>query len=626
MGGLSFLSPLFLAGALAVAIPIVLHLFRRRNDPVVPFSALRFVQQLPIEQARRRRLQDLLLLALRVAALALLAASFARPYLAVPASSAEAGVTVVAVDASGSMGDTPRAARARALAEAAVTDAPAGDLVSVVRFAGRADTLIEPTLDRAAARQVIGRVRPTAAPTRYHAALARALEIIGTRPGRIVLVTDLQASGWNANEAVGVPARVSLSVQDVGPMPPNAGITAVDRTPDGIRVALTSTGPARDVGVALTLDGALVGRTRAALPADGGAEVAFKGVSATRGALVARLERADGVPADDERWLVLDPRPRATAVIVASPGAGLGDAVYVRRALEAAEPPRGWQVEVRAADRVRAPSDLPAAVAVIVGTAGIDRRGAEALRQFVEQGGGLLVAAGPGVNLELLAAGFGDSFPRVRVGPPAEVPHSLVPTDTRHPVFRLFASDAGAFDQARFSRVAQVATTAPATVIARFDSGGPALVDQVIGRGRLCVFASDLSNRWNDLVLQPAFVPWIVETAAWLAGSQTAPAAVMAGDGSSPDTDVPGVIDWRKPGAAAGAAVTRVAVNPSLAEFDPRRRDEAAFLAEVPRDDRDLAGRPAQAQRQEDQQRWWQYGLGLMLVGLIVESAIGRRG
>ena len=86
MGGLSFLSPWFLLGALAVAIPVVLHLFRRRNDPVVPFSAMRFLHQVPIEQARRRRLQDLLLLALRVAALLLLAIGFARPYFQSPMS------------------------------------------------------------------------------------------------------------------------------------------------------------------------------------------------------------------------------------------------------------------------------------------------------------------------------------------------------------------------------------------------------------------------------------------------------------------------------------------------------------------------------------------------------------
>jgi hypothetical protein len=69
-----------------------------------------------------------------------------------------------------------------------------------------------------------------------------------------------------------------------------------------------------------------------------------------------------------------------------------------------------------------------------------------------------------------------------------------------------------------------------------------------------------------------------------------------------------------------------VPVNAAAVEFDARRMSEPEFLAQVPRDDRDAAGRPAQARRQENEQRWWQYGLALMLVGLIVESAIGRRG
>ncbi len=119
------------------------------------------------------------------------------------------------------------------------------------------------------------------------------------------------------------------------------------------------------------------------------------------------------------------------------------------------------------------------------------------------------------------------------MGPPAETPFSLVPTDGRHPIFRLFDPDAGAFDQARFSRIATIATTAPSSVIARFDNGAPALVDQAMGKGRLGVFASDLSNRWNDLVLQPAFVPWVVETASWLAANHAAPAGLVAGDGAS---------------------------------------------------------------------------------------------
>ena len=80
MFGLSFLYPLFLAAAAAAAIPIALHLFRRRTEAVVDFPAVRLLHKAPVEQQRRRKLRELILLALRVVALALLAFAFARPY------------------------------------------------------------------------------------------------------------------------------------------------------------------------------------------------------------------------------------------------------------------------------------------------------------------------------------------------------------------------------------------------------------------------------------------------------------------------------------------------------------------------------------------------------------------
>jgi hypothetical protein len=627
MGGLGFLSPWFLLGGLAVAIPVVLHLFRRRNDPVVPFSAMRFLRNVPIEQARKRRLQDLLLLALRVTALLLLAIGFARPYLQTPTSAAENGVTVIAVDVSASLGDATRFARALSLAGDAVDGAPDGDLLAVVRFAGKADLLLDPSRDRQAARATIARLTPSFGPTRYHAAIARAMDAIGTRRGKVVLVTDLQGTGWADGGTLGVPERVAIEVRDAGPMPPNAGITTLDRAPDALRVGLTSTGPSRTAEVELLLDGASVGRQSVTLPADGSTEVRFRGVTATTGVLRARLSATDGVPGDDERWFVLDNRPDVRAVIVASPGAGQAEAIYVRRALEAADAPRSWRVEVVPADRVGNGSVFAGAAAVVViGTEGLDRRAAEGLGRFVEQGGGLLVAIGPVVNVDLLAAGLGAAFPRIRVGPPAENPRSFVPTDARHPVFRLFDPEAGAFDAARFTRVATVATTAPASVIARFDDGAPALVEQAMGRGRLAVLASDLTNRWNDLVLQPAFVPWLVETTAWLAGSQAAPSGMLAGDGTRADTERPGVVEWRPPGAPDASRPVRLAVNVNPGEFNPQRSSESAFLAQVPRDAEDRAGVPAAARRREAEQAWWRYGLALMLLGLVAESVIGRRG
>jgi hypothetical protein len=176
MGGLGFLSPAFLVGALAIGIPLVLHLLRQRADPVQPFSAVRLLRAAPVEQARRRRLRDLLLFALRAAALALLALAFARPYL-IGAAAADAPVTLVLADVSASLGGEARTARLRSLALSAIDQAPSGDAVAVARFSATCDLLVAPTRDRALARAAISQLTPGFAPTAYRVGLDRAAEV-----------------------------------------------------------------------------------------------------------------------------------------------------------------------------------------------------------------------------------------------------------------------------------------------------------------------------------------------------------------------------------------------------------------------------------------------------------------
>jgi len=58
--GLAFLSPWFLLGALAVALPIVLHLRKQDTAPAHAFAAIRFLRRAPVEARRPRQLRDLL--------------------------------------------------------------------------------------------------------------------------------------------------------------------------------------------------------------------------------------------------------------------------------------------------------------------------------------------------------------------------------------------------------------------------------------------------------------------------------------------------------------------------------------------------------------------------------------
>src|SRR3984893_12398776 len=114
---LSFLAPVFLAGAAAAAVPIVLHLLKREPEARVKFAAVKLLKKAPVEHTQKRHLRELILLALRIATLALLALAFARPFFASGAAIGSAGVTDVALDTSYSMSAPGRFERARQLAK-----------------------------------------------------------------------------------------------------------------------------------------------------------------------------------------------------------------------------------------------------------------------------------------------------------------------------------------------------------------------------------------------------------------------------------------------------------------------------------------------------------------------------
>ena len=211
---MSFLTPAFLFGVLAAAVPILLHFMRRERLPRVPFSDLRLLRGARVDHARRLRLRELLLPALRAAALVLLALAFARPFVA-DRPAPDGPATVVLVDTSFSLSAPGQADEARALARAAIDEAPAGHLVAVVAFDDAARVAAGLTLDRAAARAAVAGLSPRPRGTRYREGLAAASALIGDRPGRVVVVTDLQAGGWDdggRGRAVGArPAGVTGS-------------------------------------------------------------------------------------------------------------------------------------------------------------------------------------------------------------------------------------------------------------------------------------------------------------------------------------------------------------------------------------------------------------------------------
>jgi hypothetical protein len=122
---MQFLAPLFFVALAGLAIPVLLHLTQREKKQIIRFPSLMFVRRIPYQSVRRRKIHNWLLLFVRLAALALIVAAFARPLFRtsnpiVPSGSG-ARELVVLLDTSYSMGYGDRWAQARTASRAAAT-------------------------------------------------------------------------------------------------------------------------------------------------------------------------------------------------------------------------------------------------------------------------------------------------------------------------------------------------------------------------------------------------------------------------------------------------------------------------------------------------------------------------
>src|SRR5262245_26272300 len=152
----TFLSPLFLIGLVAAAIPLIIHLSRSRRTKKMRFSTTRFFTDQFLRSYRMSRLKELFLLACRMALCAILAMALAQP-LVLPkgfgALGSGARTVVVVIGNSASMGYVEDGhtlfERGKAAARELLAGLRPGDSVSVVlagrRASGPEVLLAEPT-------------------------------------------------------------------------------------------------------------------------------------------------------------------------------------------------------------------------------------------------------------------------------------------------------------------------------------------------------------------------------------------------------------------------------------------------------------------------------------------------
>jgi hypothetical protein len=267
----------------------------------------------------------------------------------------------------------------------------------------------------------------------------------------------------------------------------------------------------------------------------------------------------------------------------------------VERALGVAGAGREFRVDVLDGAELSkwAPDDLNRrAVTFVLGTRTLDRAGRELIKTYLARGGHVFLTLGPETDIGTLNTLLGVS-PSVDEAPIRTPGATMVATDGRHPIFRPFLSPAGALGDVQVDQYRRLNEQQERIVLARFTGGDAALTEESVGAGRLMIYTSDLDNEWSRFPLSPAFVPFAVEATRYLARD-------------------------------AGANTLAAAVE--LRESNPAATTAEEFTNAIDRINRaDLREAKNAAREVENEQRWWQIGLLVMLIALASEALIGRR-
>jgi hypothetical protein len=203
---LAFFYPLAWLGALAVGVPIWLHLRRRHETSLVRFSALQFLDDQPLARKRPLWPRDWPLLLLRLVALMLLVAAFTWPYLPGRADHAEIRESWVCIldntlsnQAIGDGVANSAFEKARDELVREVSAAGRERQIAIVELAAMPRVLAGFGDDRAEAIDRLRALKPTFQRGSYLAAFRAADSLLRQSLGakkRIVLAGDSQENQW----------------------------------------------------------------------------------------------------------------------------------------------------------------------------------------------------------------------------------------------------------------------------------------------------------------------------------------------------------------------------------------------------------------------------------------------
>lgn len=428
-----FLNVAMLAGLAAMALPVLAHLISRRKFDIVPWGAMQFLQ-LGRKTRRRIRLEEWLLMLLRMGVLGLIAFGMSRPWASGGAISSLSGRVsrdvVLVLDGSYSMGwkgpvETPRAKAIQWGHQCLDTLRP-GDTVSILDVRDQVHPVLEtPTGDFDFARTSLDGLPAPSGSSNLAAGLRQAIQILSRSSNvsrEVIVLTDRQKLPWrpddvyqwtrieDSSKQMSVPPRIWVvdvigEVQDrinvaVGKPELSRELT-VPEFPIRIRAIISQTNPEqRRVTAHFEVDGQRLPEKSQSLdlPVNGEGSVEFEHRFTETGShLVSIVVDPDNLPGDDRADAVIEVADGIPVLVVdgdPNPDPTQSDSFFVTSAFSAVRDTPWVRAEKVSWLDFNSQSFTGKAVAWVLNVPTLTVPQGEALVKFVEDGGTVVFAAG----------------------------------------------------------------------------------------------------------------------------------------------------------------------------------------------------------------------------------------
>ncbi|HET9532634.1 MAG TPA: BatA domain-containing protein [Blastocatellia bacterium] len=669
---MAFLNPIFLVGALAAAVPVLVHLVRRTRAARMEFASLMFLRRIEQKTIRKRTLRNLLLLAMRCLALLLLAIAFARPYFTGQnplAAGAEHTSSVILLDTSYSLRYPGVFDRAREAAREIIDRATPDERIALVVFGRGYEILMPLKASRAEALALLDQAAPGLDSTDYLQAVGAAdalLKDAGPGPRRIHLISDFQSAGWNRTAPpVKISPGVELIPRDIS-APETKNLAVIDVKADPLvftqkyagkvvaQIANHGPDPIEDAAIDLKLNDLVVERRQVKLAPFGSQLIEFSGFNVPEGSNRATIELTSDPFAIDNKYHFIirrDDQTRTLAIETAS--RGRSQSFFIQHALAAGENSQ-YSLAVKTPGTVN-PAEVDSYRAIIINdSSDISDVLAKSITAFVERGGGLIIAAGRHTDAGEFNRLFGAISP-AQIGEVAQQRSYALMSQVKedHPVFGAFARS-GRLTSTRVYAYHRSTPSERASVIAALDDGTPMIVEGLAGRGKVILVTTSLDTTWNDLPLTPMFLPLVRQMLDYL-GGETISSSYRIGqmlgvqpdrDGSLPAVDNPGggrVDQQTQTGQVSVSAdeigfyrlryrdrAEYLAVNLDTKESDLSKLSVEEFMAGVLPEPGNQSNRASSysgltPEEIESRQRLWLPLLILALALFVAEALLARR-